>query len=327
LSSAVPDKTLSVIMPNYNHGQLIGTALEAILNQSFKPLEVIVIDDASTDNSVDVIQEFARRDTNVRLFRNERNMGVVFTANKGFGYASGEYVYFASADDRILPGFFEKSMNLLTRYPQAGLCCSNPIIFESKTGVINRKPLFLSNSARYFTPAELIKLARRTNISIWGQTVITKRSAFKEVGGLIPQLKWYSDWFCNYVISFRYGMCYIPEFLTSARVHQNCYSASGAKQPSEQKKIIQYIISLLESSAFNDVFDSFKRTGILSTFQLKILYMILKNPKYWNLLSLLLIRRAFWYEAVGTVVPVTPEAVKRIYRRLREKKWESTVSC
>jgi glycosyltransferase involved in cell wall biosynthesis len=314
-------------MCSYNYGHFIGEALEAILSQSYRPTEVIVVDDASTDNSVDVIREFARRDTNVRLFRNERNMGVVFTANKGFGYASGEYVYFASADDRILPGFFEKSMNLLTRYPQAGLCCSDPIIFESETGVINRKPLFFSNAARYFTPTELIKLARRTNISIRSQTVIAKHSVFRETGGLLPQLKWYCDWFCNYVISFRYGMCYIPEFLTIARIHRNCYSASGAKWPSEQKKIIQQIINLLESSAFNDVFDSFKRTGILSTFQLKILYMILKNPKYWNLLSLLLIRRAFWYEAVRTVVPVTPEAVKRIYRRLREKKWESTVSC
>jgi glycosyltransferase involved in cell wall biosynthesis len=280
---------LSVILCNYNHSHFIGEALEAILSQSYRPAEVIVVDDASTDNSVDVIREFVGKDTAVRLLQNERNMGVVFTINKGAGCSSGEYVYFASADDRVLPGFFEKSMNLLARYPQAGLCCSDPMLLESETGVINRKPLFFSNTARYFTPTEFIKLAKRVNIGIWSQTVISKRSAFWKIGGQIEQLKWYGDWFANYVISFRYGLCYIPEFLTSARICRNSYSASGSRQSMEQKKIIQHIISLLESSAFNDVLDSFKCTGILSTFRMKILYMILKNPKYWNLLSFLLV--------------------------------------
>jgi glycosyltransferase involved in cell wall biosynthesis len=68
--------TLSVIMVNYNHGKFIGEALDAILSQSYRPMEIIVIDDASTDNSLEIIQQFVRRDLIIRLIRREKNMGV-----------------------------------------------------------------------------------------------------------------------------------------------------------------------------------------------------------------------------------------------------------
>src|SRR4051812_21669960 len=120
--------SLSVVMPNYNHSHYIGEALEAILGQTFRPMEVIVVDDASTDNSVEVIEQFVRRDSAVRLLRNEQNSGPVPTVNLGLKQASGDYVYTMAADDKILPTFFEKSMNLLAQYPQAGLCSADMIL-------------------------------------------------------------------------------------------------------------------------------------------------------------------------------------------------------
>ena len=105
--------TLSVLVNNYNYARFIGEALEAILNQSYRPSEVIVVDDASIDNSVEIIQQFVKRDPIVHLIKNEKNMGIFYNLNKFFSIASGEYVYLAGSDDRILPGFFEKSMKLL----------------------------------------------------------------------------------------------------------------------------------------------------------------------------------------------------------------------
>ena len=116
--------TLSVVISNYNHAHYLPESLQAILSQSYRPLEVIVIDDASTDNSVDVIESFARKDPIVHLYRNEQNRGVFFSANRGLNLAAGEYIYWAAADDRVCPGFFEKSMDILAQYPQAGLCSS-----------------------------------------------------------------------------------------------------------------------------------------------------------------------------------------------------------
>src|SRR6185295_14666668 len=112
----MPKPTLSVLIPNYNHGRFISDNLDAILGQSHPPDEVIVIDDGSTDNSMSVIKQYAAQDTRVKVFQNERNMGVVFTLNRALSLASGDYCYGSAADDRVRPGFFEKAMRLLTMY-------------------------------------------------------------------------------------------------------------------------------------------------------------------------------------------------------------------
>ncbi|MEE9605051.1 MAG: glycosyltransferase family 2 protein [Candidatus Scalindua sp.] len=74
--------TLSVVMPNYNYSQHVGETLEAILDQSFRPLEVIVVDDGSTDNSIEIIESISKRDPIVRLLKNEQNMGCLFFFRK-----------------------------------------------------------------------------------------------------------------------------------------------------------------------------------------------------------------------------------------------------
>ena len=104
--------SLSVIMPNYNYANYIGEALNAILTQSFRPTEIIIVDDGSTDNSVAIIKEYMKNYSNIRLIQNEKNMGINYSNTLGLKKATGEYIYGCASDDRILPGFFEKSMEL-----------------------------------------------------------------------------------------------------------------------------------------------------------------------------------------------------------------------
>ena len=113
--------TLSVVMCNYNHGHYIQEALQAILSQSFLPLEVIVIDDGSTDNSVQIIEGIAEKNPTVKFYKNIKNEGIWYACNKATKKAIGEYIYWAAADDRVCPGLFEKSVKILNQNPQAGL--------------------------------------------------------------------------------------------------------------------------------------------------------------------------------------------------------------
>ena len=121
---------LSVIMPNYNYGHYIEEALEAIFKQSFSPQEVIVIDDGSTDNSVAIIERLMKKHANLRLLKNDKNMGIIYSVNRALKTVAGKYLYATAADDKVLPGFFEKSMNLLLKYPQAALCCADTRVLE-----------------------------------------------------------------------------------------------------------------------------------------------------------------------------------------------------
>ena len=118
----MPRPSLSVILANYNHSQYISEALAALIGQLEPDDELIVLDDASTDNSLDIIAPFVDNNPNVRLIRHATNQGVITMENEGFSEATKDYVYSASADDKILPGLFEKSLALLSTYPEAGLC-------------------------------------------------------------------------------------------------------------------------------------------------------------------------------------------------------------
>ena len=127
--------SLSVILPNYNHSAYLPRALDALLAQTVQPMEMIVIDDCSTDRSWDIIQDYARRNPVIRPFRNEKNQGVIGTVNRGIELARGEYLFFAPADDESRPTLFEKSFAILRHHPEAPMCCTVSEFREVGTGM------------------------------------------------------------------------------------------------------------------------------------------------------------------------------------------------
>src|SRR5258708_35820551 len=100
---AHPRPTASVIIPNFNHSQIVSRAIGSVLAQGDDVSELIVIDDASTDDSVAVIEAALRGHRNARLLRNQTNRGVIGTLNRGIGEASSHFVQLASAEDAYLP--------------------------------------------------------------------------------------------------------------------------------------------------------------------------------------------------------------------------------
>lgn len=310
---------LFVIMPNYNHASYINEALEAILEQSYRPCEVIVVDDGSTDDSVNVIERFVRQDPIVRLLKNEHNIGAVNSYNYGLKYATGDYVYCAATDDKILPGFFEKSMRMLELYPQAGLCCSDVVYFNDLEHSGHIKPSHLSDKACYLSSEEMIKIMRRRYIRVNSGTCLIKRSALIEVGNYIPELKWNCDWFAIYMIIFRRGFCYIPEPLVSQRILRSSYSFKGGHNWNSQKEIMVNIIRLLESSSYSDVQDFFKQSYSLAVFGMPMLYVLLKHRKNWQFLSPFMILLLLGYELRLFLGLRAPFILKKIYYRLLKR--------
>lgn len=92
---------VSVIIPVYNVEKYIEECLESVLNQTLQEIEIICINDASTDSSWEVVQKFAARDSRLILLENEKNCGLAYTRNKGLNIARGEYVYMLDSDDSI----------------------------------------------------------------------------------------------------------------------------------------------------------------------------------------------------------------------------------
>ena len=90
---------VSVLMPNYNAWKYISEAIQSILNQDFTDFEFIIIDDCSTDNSWEIIQEFAKKDERIVALRNDENLKICKTLNKGIEIAKWEYIARMDSDD------------------------------------------------------------------------------------------------------------------------------------------------------------------------------------------------------------------------------------
>ena len=261
--------TLSVTMTNYNHAHFIADALDAILEQSYQPLEIIIIDDASTDDSYDIIQSYAREYPIVTALRNDVNMGVLHNAIRLSGLARGDYLYGAAADDKVLPGFFKKSMELLARYPQAGLCSSLSRCISEDGG--DRGILHMpraSNQDCFIAKERAMGLLRKHGSWIQGNTTIFRRCALVECGGFIPELKSFCDGFMHMVIAAKYGVCYIPEALAAWRQVGNSYSATINRAPESSLQCIRHAKELM-CSTYRDLFppdfvESWERRELLN---------------------------------------------------------------
>ncbi len=112
-----PESLLSVIIPVSNVENYIGNCIESLLKQQYDNLEIILVDDGSTDNSFLVCQEYANKDTRIKLFKQEK-LGVSIARNKALEYAQGEFITFVDSDDAILPETYLCALKILSKNPE-----------------------------------------------------------------------------------------------------------------------------------------------------------------------------------------------------------------
>lgn len=241
---------------NYNHAHYLSESLQAILDQSLPPLEVVVIDDGSTDCSVQLIEEIATRNPVIRLYRNEKNMGVWYSANRGLHIANGEYVVFAAADDRICPGFFEKSMAMLAKYPGVGLCSAllRQIGPSGEDRGLVPSPI-ISMESCYLSPKEVLATLIRDGFWFTGHTTICRRDVIlRETGGFLPELNHYADHLVDMIVALRCGACFIPEVLATWRVLDTGYAETNFNNADLSRETFEKITRAMRSQRYSDIF-------------------------------------------------------------------------
>jgi glycosyltransferase involved in cell wall biosynthesis len=119
--SATP--LVSVLMPVYNGEKYLRPAIESILNQTFTDYEFIIINDGSTDSSEEIILSY--KDPRIKYVRNEKNIKLIATLNKGLDLCRGEYIARMDADDISYPNRFETQVKFMSANPEYGLCGTN----------------------------------------------------------------------------------------------------------------------------------------------------------------------------------------------------------
>ena len=248
--------TLSVILPNYNHAQYLASAIEEIIRQTRMPDQFLILDDGSTDASLDIIESYTRKHGVIRVLRNETNQGVIEAHRRLFEAATGDYVYAGAVDDSRYPDFFERAMDMAEKHPSAGLIFGQMVIADehgTELGICKARqwhaPLYASPD-KY--KDEFLEVEEPSH-SLSAATIY-RRDALKEVGWFRPELKSWSDTFAGRAISLKYGACYVPEKCVKWRMLSAGYSESARSDPRQTLEIIARAEYLMRSAEFRDRF-------------------------------------------------------------------------
>lgn len=122
------DKLVSVVVPNYNCAEYLDKCLQHVVNQTYTNLEIIVCDNASTDNSVEIINNWAKKDKRIKVLTTEVNQGGMKCYNRMFFEATGEYIMIQDSDDWCHPQRVERQAAIMEQYG-VGCCMTNSVFY------------------------------------------------------------------------------------------------------------------------------------------------------------------------------------------------------
>lgn len=238
--------SISVIVPNYNHGKYLPDCLHAIYKQKKQPDEVIVVDDLSTDNSLEILDDFQSRYPNLKIVKNQSRKGPFDSINQEISKTKGDFLAFCAADDLVLPDFFADATTFFSKYPNAGLCTGDPCFFENNNiHVQKRQHLLATPTPCFFSPEEVISLFRKTPFFIFSHVSLFRKKAFSEIGGF-PSIYHMSDWYLNCKIALHYGIGYVPKPFGAFRLLQNSFGHSYLKSKEKRKKALLTLLATID---------------------------------------------------------------------------------
>jgi glycosyltransferase involved in cell wall biosynthesis len=316
MSESMSDAPLiSVILPNRNHAHFLPAALDSFLAQTWTNFELLVIDDASSDDSREVVGRYCERDRRVRLLPLSSHHGVNLAVREALRVIGGEYICMAAADDFVEPNFLEKTIAVLRTVPEAAFCFSDPSELIDTTGERRYFPLKLAPRPIFFDRQAFADLLAANYFHVSPQTILFRRAAFVDAGGFLPDLEWMSDWFVTLVAAFRHGVCYIPETLTCLRMRSDSIWAVSSRDRVGRRRVVRQILTRLSEPAYADVRDLFRRATVAPEYHLGTLVWLLGAPEGRALVTPRLVGRILARASWSFLRPFAPLSLRRKLRQ------------
>lgn len=126
--------TVSIVLPCYNGAGFLSQSIDSVIAQTYGDWELILVNDCSLDNSLEIMQSYAAHDNRIRIIDNEHNLKLPGALNRGFQEAAGRYLTWTSHDNRMAPTMLEKFVEYLDANPDKGLVTACYAAFSLKTG-------------------------------------------------------------------------------------------------------------------------------------------------------------------------------------------------
>jgi glycosyltransferase involved in cell wall biosynthesis len=212
---------VSILIPTYNMANYLPLALDSALAQNHDDIEIVVVDDGSTDDTAEVIRPYL---PHVRYSRQEQQ-GVAPARNRALGLLQGEYVRFLDADDVLCPDTLSQQVELLDRHPQVALVHGQAQIIDSGGKVQGLRRLPLPGGGAVVTPSAQAFRRLLRGCDICASTVMVRMTALQRVGSFRQECVPGEDWDVWLRIAAYYDHAYIARPLAYYRIHQNSATA------------------------------------------------------------------------------------------------------
>lgn len=211
---------VGIIIPTYNYGRFLDECLGAVVAQTFADFSVLVIDNASEDDTKAIMRTWTGRDDRIRYVRNETNIGLRASLNKAYAMAGGALVTVLSADDHWQPTFLEKAVAALDTHPECSFAYSGWRMYVDRPGAANHGAeirVFIPHVASGVKDDETVLLAHNW---ITNSICLFRRQVCDAIGGITPaQLYHVGDWYLWMCFLTRGPAYYIHEPLGNYRKH------------------------------------------------------------------------------------------------------------
>jgi glycosyltransferase involved in cell wall biosynthesis len=261
-----PRPNVTLVVPNYNHARYLPESLGSIAGQTRAPDRVLIIDDASTDDSLAVIARFVADHPGWELIRHDKNRGVVRGQNEAIRAADTDWIGFLGADDVLHPTYLEKALDQAAQFPDAGLICACcEIIGTTETRAL--RPMILPAPASAFlSPDDVRRILLAGDNYFAGTVSLYRRSALQVLGGFDENLGSFADAFLARQLALTFGFFFVSEILGYWRLHGQNFSMTTVTDPAALSAQVARIQTLIAHSdlfppGYANLFDRRTRFG------------------------------------------------------------------
>lgn len=209
---------VSFVIPCYKLGHFLGDCIESVLSQTYRDLEVLIMDDCSPDNAQAVAGSF--QDPRVRYIRNKRNLGHLANYNKGIGLSRGRYVWLISADDRLRrPYVLKRYVHLMDEQPRVGYICCPGIGLEDGVETTVLDCGYYGTRDKIFSGRDFIAASIRKGYGLLAPSVMVRKDCYDKISLFPLDMPHQGDMYLWFRWALEYDVAYLCEPMVNYRLH------------------------------------------------------------------------------------------------------------
>ena len=227
MSKEVKQGLVSIIVPSYNHVKYLKQRMDSLISQTYQDIEILVIDDCSTENIVEVLRQYESHPKVKLILRVKNGGGWVAINNQGIEISSGEYVHFAQCDDYSDPQQIERLVNAMIANPTAGIAFSRSLLVDEDNKSLGddlaaREKAFREKCSKdtLITGKEMSRFLLHSCVIPNLSAALIRQNCFDTIGNFTTPYKVCGDWEWFFRVASRFDIAYVAEPLNKFRQHR-----------------------------------------------------------------------------------------------------------